>query len=245
MKVRPTMALSREQRSLVKSVPGLAERVAAKVQREYKLFAVSLEQMIQSAHYGVVLAASSYDPAYEQSFLVWASYKAMQTILDDLRTELRQRDQIMMGRLAALEVMSSEPVAGEHDVMAHDDLKRRELNRYKASVLAGYLQGVAAWQPEGDREEELVQKLDAVKALSALRRIYDDLGPEHEELLRCINQQDLIALAERRGVSRWTLRREREKLQKVVGARLHAAHVREMPAWTEELWTAANNQGGP
>lgn len=246
MNVRPIVPLTPEQRALAKSLPRLAERVAYEAKNRFQLLR-DMKDLVQSAHYGIVLAARDFEPRMGQDFETWASYKALMTILDDTRSDSRQAQALWMGRLAAIEVLSSEPSAPQHDqddVMRMDDRDRRELSAFQANVLAGYLKGTAADLGDDD-EERLIAKLDAAKAAVALRSVYDQLGSEREELLQCTKKEDFVALAQKRGVSHWTLQREQAKLLKVVGARLHGMHVSEMPAWAEELWDTVRSQRSP
>jgi hypothetical protein len=244
--MRTTVKLTSAQKKLVRSVPGLAERAARDATKRFGALQ-PLDVMERSAHYGIALAAQSFDPDTGPSFEQWAYLKAMATIMDDARSERRQADRIAAGRHAAMELLRFEHRASrEEDAYATEQQDRSELNAYKAGVVAAFMRGLAGTPMAAGGEDEMISRIDATRAAEALHRVYEGFRPEQLELLACEGETDLKELAPKWRKSWWTLARARQKLLKVVGARLMGQNIEEMPAWDEEIWGAlAGTQDAP
>ena len=241
-----TVKLTAEQKKLVRGVPGLAERAARDAMKRFGPI-LPMEEMIRSAHYGIAVAAQSFDTTRGIAFEQWAYLKAQWTIVDDARTERRQSAQIAAGRCAVIELLRFEHRAPrDEDAHATDPERRAELQGYKGAVVAAFLRGVAALPLAAGGEDEMIARVDAARAATALSRAYEGLRPEQIELLACESEADLQALAPRWGKSWWTLQRARAKLIKVIGARLAGQEIDAMPAWDDEIWRALQREtGGP
>ncbi len=231
-----TVKLTPDQKKWVRSVPGLAERVALEATRRFGSIK-PMDAMVRSAHYGIALAARTFDPTRGPTFEEWASLKALWTIVDDARAERRQADRIAAGRCAAIEFLRFEhrPLRDE-DAYATEQEDRAELNAYKAGVVAAYLRGIAVTPFSAGGEDEMNERIDATRTATALSKVYEGLRPEQLELLACETEAELQALAPKWGKSWWTLGRARAQLQKLIGARLVGQNVEAMPAWDDEVW---------
>jgi hypothetical protein len=237
--VRTTVKLTSDQKKLVRGVPGLAERVARDATKRFGPIK-PMEVMVRSAHYGIALAAQTFDEARDLEFVEWAYLKALWTIVDDARAERRQEDQIAAARCAVIEFLRFEHRAPrDEDAYATEEEDRAELDRYKAGVIAAYLKGIAVMPLAAGGEDEMISRVDATRSATALSKAYEGFRPDQLELLACECEADLQALAPKWGRSWWTLGRARSKLLKLVGARLAGQKVDQMPAWDDEVWAAA------
>ena len=236
--MKDTVKLTSDQKKLVRSVLGLAERAAREAARRYGPIQ-PMDVMERSAHYGIALAAQSFDPDAGPSFEQWAYFKAIATIVDDARSERRQADRIAAGRHAAMEFLRFEHRAPrDEDAFATEHQDRSELNAYKAGVVAAFVRGLAGTPLNAGGEDEMISRVDATRAAEALRHVYDGFRPEQLELLACDSEADLKELAPKWAKSWWTLGRARQKLLKIVGARLTGQNIEAMPAWDDDVWGA-------
>jgi hypothetical protein len=236
--MRATVKLTSDQKARVRAVPGLAERAAHEARKRFGSF-VPLEEMVRSAHYGIALAALSFDEAVGTGFEQWAFFKALWTIVDDARTERRRAAGITAGRLAVIEFLRFEHAGPrDDDACTTEQQDRAELGRYKAGLLASYLKGLAVMPASAGGEDEMNARLDAARAAEKLDKVYEGLQPEQLQLLECESEADLKALGAAWGKSWWTLGRARNKLRKIIGARLLGQRMDEMPAWDDEVWAA-------
>ena len=234
--MRRKVKLTRDQKDLVRSVPGLAERAARAVVKRFGLIR-PFDVLVASAHYGIALAAENFDAAAGKTFQEWAFWKAVRTILDDARADQRQRAHILAARLAAVEFMRHEHrPPRDDDATVPEEQLRGELDAYKAGLLASMLKGVAAVAPTVGGEDDMLTRIDAGRAAVALKEVCEDLRPEQRELLACNDEAALQALSEKWGKSWWTLGRARNKLLKVVGARLAGRGMVAMPDWDDDVW---------
>jgi hypothetical protein len=235
--MRPKVLLTRDQKALARGVPGMAEKAARAVAKDFGAIR-PFDEMVESAHYGIALAAQSFDPTIGKKYPEWAYFKAYNTILDDARAQGRQLAVLIAARRAGIEYLRHEHRAPrDEDAGAPEAELARELSAYKAGLVASMLEGVASMRAViGDAEDEMNARIDAGRAAEALRRVHDGLDPEQVELLGCDGEADLKALAPKRGVSWWTLGRERNKLRKIVGARLLGLGVDAMPDWDHDVW---------
>jgi hypothetical protein len=237
--MRETVKLTLAQKALVRGVVGLAERAAREAMRRWGPIQ-PWEVLVRSAHYGIALAAESFDQSAGPTFEQWAFQKALWTILDDSRTDRRQADPIAAARCAAMEYLRFEHRAPrDDDAYRTQEEDRAELNGYKAGLVAAILKGIAGTPTAAGGEDDMVARIDATRSAATLQRAYEGLGPEQLELMACECEADYQALAAKRGgKSWWTLQRAHAKLQKLVGARILGQSPGEMPAWNDEVWSA-------
>lgn len=250
MSPRTKVKLTREQKALVTSAPGVAEKAAFTVLERVGPVG-SFEQLVQSGHYGVALAAQSYDAGMGQPFLQWALFRAIHTILDDCRVERRQTMQLDLARIAVIEYLSHVPGIrrAETSYVPDEEGLRTRLDRYKAGVIGAFLEGLASVPAMTGGEDEVIEREDAILAARAIRQVHDELQPEQRALLRLKTDkelQDAAAAHTAAGnpVSFWTLARQRGELREIVGARiaarLSARGIRDVPARLAEAWDVLN-----
>jgi hypothetical protein len=236
--MRTIVKLTPDQKKLVRRYPGLAERVAQEAMRRFGPIK-TMAEMVMSAHYGIARAAQSFDDTKDVEFEDWAALNALWTILDDARAEGRQADKIAAGRAAAIFYLRFEHrAARDEDAYLTEEEDRAELNSYKAGVVAGYLRGIAASPPSTGGEDEMITRIDATRTATALDKAHEGFRPEQLELLACESEADLKALELKWGKSWWTLGRMRNKLEKIVGARLRGQKVDANAAWDDDVWSA-------
>jgi hypothetical protein len=246
-----TVMLTPDQRKRVRDVPGLAERI---VKRVVKVFGQIRPrgEMLLSAHYGIALAAQSFDEVVlaakseggpPPTFEGYAFTKGIWTVLDDGRADGRQRARIAAGRCAAVEYLRFEHrPRREADAFATDEEMLAELGAFKAGLVVAYLRGVAGTPLATGGEDEMNDRIDAGRTAEKLQKTYEGLGPEQIELLDCETEADFKALAPKWGTSWWTLGRARNKLVKVVGARLAGQNVDASSAWDDGVWSAVRDR---
>lgn len=222
--------LTREQRALVRSVPGLAERVTFQMGREIGGDPRSPDR-VNIAHLGIYKAAQSYDPE-QGPFTQWAEYLAMYEILMVERKERKQKRILTAGRVAGLRYLAQRQHRVEDiPVDATNDELLGDLTALAQEQLVAELLGELAASEEPAQGEDDIAERDAWgRALEALKHVLDGLKPEHREMLLLFAHGHTIkSIAKARGVDYWTLRDRFHEQLALARARLEGQKVRGVP----------------
>lgn len=222
--------LTREQRALVRSVPGLAERVTFQMSREIGGDPRSPDR-VNIAHLGIYKAAQSYDPE-QGPFTQWAEFLATCEILMVERKERKQKRILTAGRVAGLRYLAERRHRVEDiPVDATNDELMAALTGLAQEQLTADLLGSLVVADEPDEGEDDVAERDAWKhALEVLVRVLDGVKPEHREMLLLFaNGHSIKSIAKARGVDYWALREHFHKQLALVQARLEGQKVTHVP----------------
>jgi hypothetical protein len=233
---REKVNLTQAKKDLIRSVKGVAERAVKAVVKHYGRIKPE-PVMLEGAHYGVALAAESFDGEAGPKFEQWALMKAIWTILDECRREGRQTAPLEAARLAAVLHMAFE-IREPRDEDAHAPREKvhDELKGRMAGLVTAFLEGLAGTPTSTGGEDEMVRHLDAKTTATKMLSAYEGLSPEQLEIMKCACEADYKKLAAERGVSWWTIQRAHSKLRKMVGARLLGMNLPADPDWDDEVW---------
>lgn len=231
--------LTREQRALVRSVPGLAERVTFQVGRELGGDPRSPDR-VNIAHLGVYKAAQSYDPELGP-FTHWAEFLATCEILMAERKERKQKRISTAGRVAGFRYLAERRHRVE-DIPAdatNDELMDALTGLAQEQLTADLLGTLAAANEPYEGEDDIAER-DAVKhALAALLRVLDSLKLEHREMLLLFaHGHSIKSIAKARGVDYWTLREHFHEQLALVRARLEGQNVTRIPGAMQNIGAA-------
>lgn len=222
--------LTKEQRALVRSVPGLAERVTFDMACELGGDPRSPDR-VNIAHLGIYKAAQRYDPDVGP-FAPWAACLAKCEILTVERKEGKQKRMLTAGRIAGFRYLAErQHRVDDIPADATDDELMAELVGLAREQLAADLLGVLAANDEPPEGDDEVAERDAwVHALDALVRVLETLQPQHREMLLLFAHGHTIkSIAKARGVDYWTLREHFHEQLALVRARLEGQKVTHAP----------------
>jgi hypothetical protein len=238
--------LTREQRALVRSVPGLAERVVFELARELGGDPRSPDR-VNIAHLGIYKAAQSYDPELG-TFVQWASYLAAFEILMVERKDGKQKRLLTAGRIAGFRYLAErQHRVDDIPTDATNDELMGELTALAQGQLVADLLGTLAAAAEPAQGEEDVAERDAwAQALTALGGVLASLKPEHREMLLLFAHGHTIkSIAKARGVDYWTLRDRFHEQLALVRARLEGQKVTSVPAAPKDAVPVLPEPKGP
>lgn len=219
------------------SVPGLVERAAYEVCRQYGKL-LPLPELVSLGHVAVVVAAQTYDATYGVAFATWAFYRAIGGMLDGARRERRVRRLAWAAR-AACAYLGLERHPTEAEMFSASD---QELDGQLASLCDGVVGAMvsgAAAAP--DPEEDVAEREAWAYAVDGLREVLGELRPEQRELLELCYAQDLTLkrAAEVQGKNYFKLIEDHQALLKILGARLRRRGVAPGVTAPVDGWTPA------
>lgn len=238
--------LTREQRALVRSVPGLAERVVYELSRELGGDPRSPDR-VNVAHLGIYKAAQTYDPELGP-FTQWASFLAAFEILMVERKDRKQKRILTAGRIAGFRYLAERQHRVE-DIPADatNDELMADLTGLAQEQLAADLLGtlVAGGEP-AEGEEDIAERDAWAHALTALERVLEGLKPENREmLLLWAHGRSIKSIAKARGVDYWTLRDHFHEQLALVRARLEGLKVKHVPEAPKDARPILPEPDGP
>lgn len=236
--------LTAEQRALVTSVPGLAERVALGVKRAFRL-PHDARELVRHAHYGIARAAQRWDG--QTPFEAWARFKASRAVLDGARGQRHEDAKSSTGRQTGLLYLLHEDGQVRGDPLgASVEAAQGELDELTQGLAAAMLADVAARPRHAGGEDEVTRREDGARAAEALRTAFATLTAELRAVVAlCFagaegddEEATLEAVATRVGLSVSTVKRHRSRALQLLGARLAGQGITELPSWLDEPWTA-------
>jgi hypothetical protein len=229
-------SLTRDERNLVKSVPGVAERAVRDVCRRHGGNPRNPD-LLQRAHLGIYKAALSHDPEVGP-FLQWAYYKATSAVMDGLKADRRQRKVLIAARIAGCIYLATKRHCPEKidPGATEDELFEGLVDIGQEHVVAAFVGAtVAAEPPEG--EEDLIEREAWAKARQVLGAELARLREDQRELLTAYaHGRDLKSVATGRGVNYWALLDEWRALLRMLRARLGWRGVKSFPGPVEGDW---------
>lgn len=222
--------LTREQRALVRSVPGLAERVTFQMGREIGGDPRSPDR-VNIAHLGIYKAAQSYDPE-QGPFTQWAEYHAMYEILMVERKERKQKRILTAGRIAGFRYFAGRQHRVE-DIPAdatNDELLGELTALAQEQLVAELLGELAACEEPANEEEDIAERDAWERALEVLQHVLAGLKPEHREMLLLFaHGHSIKSIAKARGVDYWALRERFHEQLRLARARMEGQKVTDVP----------------
>jgi hypothetical protein len=231
-----TRSLTRDERALVKSVPGVAERAVRGVCRAFDGNPRDPD-LLRLAHLGIYQGALVHDPALGP-FPRWAYCKAASAVMDGLKTDRRQRRMLVAARIASCIYLATRPRRpDEIDPGATErELYQGVVGFAQENIVASLVGAtVAAEQPEG--EDDLIEReawAEAVKGLGGeLGRLRED---QRDLLTAYAHGRDLKSVAKGRGVSYSSLLEEWHALIAMLRARLGWLGVKSFPTPVRGDW---------
>lgn len=227
----PKLALTAEQKALVRSVPGLVERAAHEVRRRFGAI-LAFEELVAIGHLAVALASQTYDPGHERRvpFQQWAFYRALEAMLTAGRAEKPHRRVVRAVR-AGLRFAALEHRAVDRDVFSETDQALfDELTDLADGCLTAMLDVLHA-PLAADPESNVLEDEARATTDRALEAVIAELAPDERDLLRLRFAEDLDVkeIARARGVPYWTLLRRHHDLLKRMQRRLRQLGVSSAP----------------
>ncbi|KYF84309.1 hypothetical protein BE20_51165 [Sorangium cellulosum] len=222
----PPEPLSPEQQALVKEAIGIVRArvafLAPHARPEQK------EELLAWGHYGAVVAASRFEPAFGIRFTSYAYGFIDGEIRDCLHRERQQRRLYRAASWAARSFVAE--TSDRFDVVWDDDATNSDrLARYARHLVASMVLGVVE---AGDTlDDAAVDAEDRRRGIEIVRGVYDALGEEDRRLyaLRYVEGLAMHAVAAGLGVSLSTARRRHDALLDHLAAALLEGGVTEMP----------------
>jgi RNA polymerase sigma factor (sigma-70 family) len=251
--VRPIERLTRDQKALVRSVPGLAEEVVRAVRRTWGTGRIDADDRLQLAHLGIFRAAQLFQAEKNVPFKHWARYKATRMLQDAIRQRARQDDPLGTARdEASAEYLITATIAGCRDASEADHVQLGKLLGFGESHLVEQLGGMGMAITTMTVEERLSARDEWSYLVDALVASLADLSAELRSLLRWryVEGLDLKETAAAEGVCYTTLLERHQEAVKLLRARLRRHGVSKVPeacdeaGWGEALIAALMaNQG--
>ena len=232
---RPWGSLTRDQKVLVRDVPGLAEKVAYDHLARFGCGDLEPADMVQHAHLGIYRAAQLFDAGKGVPFEKWAYFKAACAVFDAVRKSVRLRDPIEPYRTkAGQEYLAAKlgVTAPEVEGWVTEETLIEQLVDFAEEHLGAELAGAASAVEGLTEEERTVARLDWGQAYAWLEELLGEVEPEYRRIFaRChadeMTLQDSIAAE---GVNYWAVLRELPKLFKRLRARLEGLGLKQLPA---------------
>ena len=219
--LRPTERLTREQKTLVLSVPGCAERAAREVRLHFGAGGMLKEDMVQHGHFGIFRAAQLFDPGRGVPFR------------DAVRRHRGRRDPLEAGSIAAeSDFLATKPRPAEIDAFQSDQALRDQLDDILEDQLVAKLTGAAATTDTLTVEERVNAQLDWGTAFAALEQVLSELPARVREVLR-LHYAENVSLKEISGLvgwGYWGLLPEHQETLRLLKARLRGLGVSGLPA---------------
>lgn len=230
--VRPLERATKEQKALILSVPGLAERAVREVRRSWGDGGLDRDDLVQIAHLGIFRAAQSYDPA-KGTFPGWAFYKASNAVRDAVRQALGPRRPVDAARDAAeINFLTGTGVPEHDDPAEPEQATFRHMVEFVEDMLVAELEGVMGAMASLSPEEALMAKEEWKVTAEALAAVVPDVKPERLDLLKKHYGEglNLKQTAAAQGLSYWTILERHEETLGLLRARLRGRGVTAMPA---------------
>jgi DNA-directed RNA polymerase specialized sigma24 family protein len=217
--------LTREQRELVRTVPGLAEDVANDFRRTLGTV-LSFDDALSLAHLGIAEAAASFESERGVPFRYWGRLGATRSIRDEARREQRHVRLRRACRAATfvLAVEQATPSPFDDPFHGDDDATQAALSDALDDLT---LAMVVASQPDGSNpEDELIERETWQRVRAALGKVLGDLDHERAEMLVLhAHDYDIKRIALERGVNYFGLLETFHATIKLVRARLRAMGI--------------------
>lgn len=229
--VRPMERATKEQKALINSVPGTAERAVREVRRSWGSGGIEKDDLVQIAHLGIFRAAQSFDPR-KGEFPHWAFYKASHAVRDAVRQALGPRRPVDAARDAAETNFLTGMGIPAHDDPAEDDKTTyRHMVEFVEGMLVSELEGVMGSMASLTPEDALMAKEEWEVAFEALSASVPDVKPERLDLLKKHYGEglNLKQTASAQGLSYWTILDRHEETLELLRARLRGRGVTAMP----------------
>ena len=215
--------LTKAQRDLVKSVPGLAERVAYEVGGMLGGDPRDPDR-VQAAHLGIFNAAQSQDDT-RGPFPAWAKFKAVREVLTMERKQRKQKRLVTAGRIAGFRIAATRLHRdGDIPLDATDAaLFSTLVGIAEEHIIGNFLGVVAACEEPPEGEDDVGEREEWSTLTATLLRELDKLDPENRELLLLFaHDHDVKAVAATRRVDYGTLREKFHAQLALLRARLKA-----------------------
>lgn len=223
-------SLTPEQRALVRSVPGLAERASYEISRAFGGDPRSRDR-INQAHFGIFKAAASYD-SDRGPFAQWAHLKAWGEIVTADRKAQKQKRLAAAGRVTGFRLLAAKRHRFDDiSLEASDNELFGELVGLAQEQLVGELLGAAVASEEpAEGEDEYAEREAWALALEALQHVLGGLKPQHRELLLLFaHGHDIKAIAKDRGMDYSTLLDQFHGQLALARARLEGLNINRTP----------------
>jgi DNA-directed RNA polymerase specialized sigma24 family protein len=231
---RPWGSLTREQKVLVRDVPGLAEKVAYDHLARFGCGNLEPADLVQHAHLGIYRAAQLFNESKGVPFDKWAYFKAACAVFDAVRKSLRLSEPIEPYRTkAGQEYLAARLglTAPEVEGWVTEETLIEQLVEIAEEQLGAELTGAASALGGLTEEERAVARLDWGQAYAWLEQLLDDVEPEYRRIFaRChaeeMTLEDAIAAE---GLNYWAALRELPKLFKRLRARFSGLGLKHLP----------------
>lgn len=230
--VRPIERLTREQKDLVRSVPGLAEEVERAVRRTWGTGGIDADDRLQLAHLGIFRAAQLFKADKNVPFKHWARYKATRTVQDAIRQRARQDDPLGAVREAAsTEFLITATIAGCSDASEADNVKFGKLLSFGESHLVEQLGDMGIAITTMNVEDRLSARDEWRHLVDAMVAALADLSAELRSLLRRRYTEglDLKETAAAEGICYETTLERHQEAVRLLRARLRRFGVTRAP----------------
>jgi RNA polymerase sigma factor (sigma-70 family) len=231
---QPIPLLTAAQRELIESEPGVVERAAAAVRRDYwnLLRHVKDEELLTEGTIAVGLAAQTFAPD-RGAFGSWAFHKACFAMLDLSRDDGRYANLKRAARAAVLRHLQDAPPP---------DDDREETREEAAAGVAAFADGTAMaildelGRLPVDPLAELLEQQAVEHAGRSLRRVLDELPPDQRRLLdlRFADDETVKDAAKTLGRGYARVRHGYHELLARMGARLRSLGLIEPPPRVDE-----------
>ena len=246
---RPWGSLTREQKVLVRDVPGLAEKVAYDHLARFGCGDLEPADLVQHAHLGIYRAAQLFNESKKVPFEKWAYFKAACAVFDAVRKSLRLRDPIEPYRtkagqeyLAAKLGVTAPEVAG----WVTEEMLIEQLVEFAEEQLGAELTGAVSALEGLTEEERTVARLDWGQAYAWLGELLGEVEPEYRRIFRRCHAEEMTleaAIAAEESVNYWAVLRELPKLFKRLRARFAGLGLKQLPEghgeWGRGVLTSA------
>jgi RNA polymerase sigma factor (sigma-70 family) len=235
--VRPIERLTKEQKKLVLSVPGLAEEVERAVRRTWGTGGLDAGDRLQLAHLGIFRAAQSFKPEKNVPFKHWARYKATRTLQDAMRQRARQDDPLGAAReAAATEFLLTATIAGGNDASEPDNVRFGKLMSFGESHLVDQLGAMGIAVTTLNVEERLSARDEWRHLVEAMVESLADLSAELRGVLRRHYTEglDLKETASAEGVCYETSLERHQEAVRLLRARLRRHGIAKAPEACDE-----------
>lgn len=229
--VRPMERATKEQKALIRSVPGMAEKAVGEVNRSWGMGGIERDDLVQIAHLGIFRAAQSFDPT-KGEFPGWAFYKASNAVRDAVRQALGPRKPVDAARDAAESNYLTGTKIPEHDDPAEPErMSYRNMVEFVEELFLSEMEGVMGALESLTPEEALIAKEEWQVAMAALSESVPSVKPERLDLLKKHygEELNLKQTAAAQGLSYWTILDRHEETLVLLRARLRGRGVVEMP----------------
>ena len=241
--VRPMERLTKEQKALVLSVPGLAEEVERAVRRSWGTGGIDASDRVQLVHLGIFRAAQRFKAEKNVPFKNWARYKAACTLKDAMRKRARLDDPLGEARDAAsTEFLLTAKIADRKDAPEPDNVKFGKLLSFGESHLIEQLGGMGIAITKLTPEARLAAREEWKALVDAMILSLADLSAELRSVLRQHYTEglDLKETAKAEGVCYDTMLERHQEAVKLLRARLRRYGITKAPeSYDEGEWGEA------